>query len=276
VAADEGRVDPARTVVISDLHLGRPHGAARSAQALRPLWSGAARLIVNGDTAEIHHPEHWSVAARLTLELFDLCERDGVELILLSGNHDPYISDTRHLTAADGKVFITHGDVMHPAVAPWSPASARIRAAHERALAALEHTERDTLEARLRASQHASFAEWHDLDGLADEAAHSTTLGMLIRPWAVAQVLRYWMVFPRLAAAFLAEHAPESEYIVVGHTHRAGIWRIDGRTVINTGSFGFPGKPRAVVLEGARLTVHDVMREGEVYALRGAGAEFTL
>jgi len=32
--------------------------------------------------AEIHHPEHWTVAARATLRLFDLCDSDEVELTL--------------------------------------------------------------------------------------------------------------------------------------------------------------------------------------------------
>ena len=154
---------PGRIVIISDLHLGRPRCAASSAAALRPLWDGASHLIVNGDAAEIHHPRHWPRAAREMLSLFDLCEADGVELTLLSGNHDPYITDLRHLHLADGLVFVTHGDVLHPAIAPWSPAAARMRQAHEAALAAMPPEARGELEARLSISQHASFTEWEEL-----------------------------------------------------------------------------------------------------------------
>ncbi len=155
-----------RIIVISDLHLGRPRHAARSADALRPLWQDAAHLIVNGDAAEVHHPSHWSQAARETIRLFDLCEEDGVELTILSGNHDPYISDLKHLHVADDAVFITHGDVLHPAVAPWSPASGRIREAHEKALAALTPEDRHDLASRLSACQHASYAEWQNVKEL--------------------------------------------------------------------------------------------------------------
>lgn len=268
---------PERIVILSDLHLGRPHCAASNAEALRPLWQGADHLIINGDVAEIHHPRHWTIAARETMRLFDFCERDGVELTLLSGNHDPFISDIRHLSIARGHVFVTHGDVLHPAVAPWSPASGRIRQANEAALAALPAESRGHLEARLSASQHASWMEWATVERLADEAAHSTVVGMLIRPWALVKVLHYWRRIPRLAADFAAEHAPLARFVIIGHTHRPGIWTIDGRVIVNTGSYGFPGRPLAVVIEGERLSVVDIRDVDGVYGLHDrARATFTL
>jgi predicted phosphodiesterase len=259
--------DPGRIVILSDLHLGRPHGAARSAAALRPLWAGAEHLVLNGDVAEIHHPGHRAVAARETMALLDLCDADGVELTMLSGNHDPYLTDRRHLALAGGLVFVTHGDVLHPAVSPWSPAGARMRAAQDEALAALEPEDRDALEGRLAASQHASFAEWKNLATVEEEAQHSTVLRMLVRPWALAQVLRYWQVLPGLADAFVAQHAPETRFIVLGHTHRAGTWRVGQRVVLNTGSFGFPGRPHAAVLENDTLTLVRIRLRRGRYAL---------
>lgn len=241
-----------RIVILSDTHLGRPHAAARSADALRPLWRGAAHLIINGDVAEMHHPKRLSHAARQTMRLFELCEEDGVQLTLLSGNHDPYLTDLRHLHLAAGDVFVTHGDVLHKAVAPWSPAAGRMRQVHEQALASLAGEHRDDLELRLAASQHASIAEWEQMER---EAARSSITGMLFRPWAVAQVLWYWWRIPKVAAQFLRRHAPQARYMILGHTHRAGVWKIDGRTIINTGSYGFPGRPLAVALEDDQLSV---------------------
>lgn len=251
-----------RTVILSDTHLGRPHAAVAGVSHLRPLWQGADRLIINGDVAEVHHPQHWSKAACEVLKLYDMCEEDGVELVLLSGNHDPYLSDIRHLHLAEGAVFVTHGDVLHPAIAPWSPAAGRIRAAHDAALAQLDPPTRATLEARLSAAQHASLAEWQDLRV---EAEQSTIPGMLIRPWAIAQVLAYWRRIPKLAASFMAEHAPAAQYMLFGHTHRPGIWSIGPRTVINTGGFGWPGTPRAVVVQGESMTVWRLSHHGGVY-----------
>ena len=256
-----------RIVIISDTHLGRPHAAAASARALRPLWADADRFIVNGDTAEVHHPTHWCEAAKETMQLFDLCETDDVHLTLLSGNHDPYISDIRHLHLARGLIFVTHGDVLHPAVAPWSPAAGRIRRAYRNGLEQLEDDDRETLEARLQLAQHASHEEWKHLHELKREASRSTMFNMIIRPWAVAKVLWYWQIVPRLADEFVAQHAPEARFAIIGHTHRPGVWSRRGRTIINTGSFGFPGRPRAVVLEGRELKVVGIEWRGEAYQL---------
>jgi len=263
-----------RIVIISDTHLGRPRCAAVGAAALRPLWARADHLVINGDVAEVHHPRHWSLAARQTLELFDLCEADGTQLTLLSGNHDPYISDTRHLHILDEQVFITHGDVLHPAIAPWSPAAGRIRAAYDRAISHLRPEERGGLEHRLGAAQHASHSEWVDLRR---QAADSRITAMLMRPWAVAKVLWYWRIVPRLAAAFARDHVPAARFFIFGHTHRPGIWTVDGLTVINTGSFGFPGTPRAVVIENDQLAVHRIRRTGSAYGIdKDAVARFEL
>lgn len=251
-----------RIVILSDTHLGRPSCAALSAQALRPLWCGASHLIVNGDLAEVHHPQHWVQAAQQTMHLLDLCEQDSVALTLLSGNHDPFISEVRHLHLADGQVFVTHGDALHPAIAPWSPAAGRMRKAHEEALAAIEPESRNHLESRLKASQHASHAEWTQLE---KEASHSTVRGMLLRPWAILQVLHYWMVFPRVVSRFVQEHAPHARFAVLGHTHRPGIWTINNRVIINTGAFGFPGRPRAVCLDNGRLEVWPIRCRGGLY-----------
>lgn len=240
---------PARTLILSDLHLGRPRLAARSAEALRPLWQGCSRLIINGDVAEVHHPTHWAGAARQVLHLHDLCEDDDVELTLLSGNHDPYLTDVRHLELANRSVFVTHGDVLHPAIAPWSPRAGIMRDAHERAIEAIPPEERGHLDTRLKVSQFASHVEWSDM---AHEASKSSVPQMLLRPWSVPQVLWYWWRFPKLAAKFLQDHAPHARIGVFGHTHRAGIWSIDHRVIINTGSFGFPGQPRAVMIEHDR------------------------
>ena len=251
-----------RIVILSDTHLGRPSCAALSAEALRPLWRGASHLIVNGDLAEVHHPQHWAQAAQQTMHLLDLCEQDAVALTLLSGNHDPFISEVRHLHLADGQVFVTHGDALHPAVAPWSPAAGRMRKAHEEALAAIEPESRNHLESRLKASQHASHAEWTQME---EEASHSTVRGMLLRPWAIAQVLHYWTVFPKLVSSFIEEHAPQARFAILGHTHRPGIWTINNRVIINTGAFGFPGRPRAVCLDDGRLEVWPIRCRGGLY-----------
>ena len=154
-----------------------------------------------------------------------------------------------------------------PAIAPWSPASARMRETHQAALTSLPSNARHSLEAKLAASQQAGFAEWADLEQIQKEAAHSSLRGMFFRPWKILQVLRYWQQFPALAARFAEEHCPNAEFIIVGHTHHAGIWRRNQRTIINTGSFGFPGKPWAVIYHAPNLTVHTIHRDNQTWRL---------
>ena len=253
-----------RTLILSDTHLGRPRGSAHSAAALRPLWQGCDRLIINGDLAEVHHPVYWREAGRQTMALQTLCEADEVDLTILSGNHDPYLSDLRSCRLAGGEVFVTHGDVLHPSIAPWSPVADRLREEYEAALAALPPDERNELEGRLSAAQHASHHEWLELH---ESPGGSGALAILIRPRLIWRVIRFWAITASLAARFAEEFAPDARYVVIGHTHRGEVRTVRGRTVINTGSFWFPGAPRAVTIDDDGLSVWRIHRSGEQYAL---------
>lgn len=253
-----------RIVILSDTHLGRDKGAAVSAAALRPLWQGANHLVLNGDVAEVHHPVHRGAAARQVMELLELAEADGVQVTMLSGNHDPYLSDVRHLRLAGGRVFITHGDVLHPAIAPWSPSADKLRTVHQLALARLDPSQRGQLEHRLAASQHAAHAEWAYLEANKSRSA----LGELMqRPWLIPRILMYWHRIPRLAAEFAAEHVPDARFIVLGHTHHQGVWHVANRVIINTGAFGFPAKPWAAVLDQGELAVRPILFDRSTYRL---------
>lgn len=252
-----------RTLILSDLHLGRgwsASGTRPAIESLAELWQDVDHLVLNGDVAEIHHPKLWATAARSLMHLIDRCDHDGVALTVLSGNHDPWLSSRRHLLLAGGRVLVTHGDVMHPAVAPWSPAAGRMRRAYHAAVDRLPREIRDRLEGRLDAARHASFAEWDDEEAIREEAGRSTVGQMLMRPWSIAQVLLYWRAFPRLAADFAAAHTPEADIVVTGHTHRPGRWRIGDRVVLNTGSFVAPVRPRAVLLADDAISLHRIVR----------------
>ena len=148
-----------------------------------------------------------------------------------------------------GTQIIAHGIELQPQIPPELPRVCLHQA---------------DLEQVLMASQHASIAEWDELE---IEASRSSVHAMLLRPWAISQVLWYWLVIPGIAARFAREHVPDARFVIVGHTHRPGIWRRNGRTVINTGSYGFPGRPRAVVIEERELSVWPIRTMGDHYEL---------
>ena len=108
-----------RVLVLSDLHLGRP-GLALAATDLEPLLEGVDGVLVNGDVAEIQMHDARAAAARAVAELQALCDRHQVQLHLIAGNHDAFVAEERHALLAGGAVHVTHGDVLHPAVAPWA------------------------------------------------------------------------------------------------------------------------------------------------------------
>ena len=110
---------PRRIGILSDTHLSDGRRGAGSAEALRPLWQGADRLILNGDTAETRSPRTRDAAHQRLEELKQLTADDGVELTLIAGNHDPFVSELDWLELAGGAVVLNHDDILHPAVRTW-------------------------------------------------------------------------------------------------------------------------------------------------------------
>lgn len=246
-----------RTVILSDTHLAGNGQGAGSADALRPLWQGADELIMNGDIAELSHPTQRAGAAREVMRIQDLCEEDGVRLTFLSGNHDPLITDRRFLRLCSGEVFLTHGDMLHPAISPWTSYAKQLRELHEDALAHLDLMDRAQLDQQAMAAAHASNIKWDHL------AEHTPpTLGPVANKFdkarKVAKVLWFWHRLPKLAAAFTQRYAPEARFFIFGHIHRAGVWRFGDQTIINTGSYHCPRRPHAVVLDDQTLTMHRI------------------
>ncbi|MEM6394304.1 MAG: metallophosphoesterase [Planctomycetota bacterium] len=273
---------PARILILSDLHLGRPGQGAVSADALRPLWYDTDELIINGDAAELADHSCQGQAARQLLRLQDLAEADGVRLTYLAGNHDPLITDRRFLRLADRRVFITHGDMLHDTISPWSEHAARLKALHADAYAALQRTARhegsqgDPASAGLSPAdasfdQHAAVVahtaamKWQEIaDSSGQPKPKASRLQMKVRKARkAAAVAWYWHTLPRAAKAFARRYAPESRFFLFGHIHRAGVWldRTDPhhhRFIINTGSFHYPRNPHAVRIANHELAFHRI------------------
>lgn len=251
-----------RTLILSDLHLGRPGGAGR-ADAFETLLADFDRVIVNGDIAELHHAAYQADAELELARFRDICVTRGIKLDLIAGNHDPFVSEVRAISLADGAIYVTHGDAFHPAVAPWSPFASTMRNAFDQALAAAPKGLADDA-ARFLAAREASIAEWRVMG----EGAHVSTLGsMAMHPTRALTVLRYWAGYPRMAADWAARHAPQAGTVVVGHSHRAFYRSVGGRQVVNTGAFGFPGRPHGVVVEGTTVRMHALVKRGHLFAL---------
>ena len=245
-----------RTLILSDTHLGRPGRV--SVSALRPLWRGFDRLVINGDTAELQMPHCRAAAARAVQELQHAAEQDGVELALISGNHDAYLSDTRYLRLLDGRVLLTHGDVLHPSIVPWARQAKVLAQQHAQAMARATAAQQRCLDFRHDLSQHLAYRERMGIGGDGKDKGLSTLGSAALHPIKAAKVLAYWRSVPTLVHRFVEQCEPGAELVVLGHTHRQGVWRRGGRVILNTGSFDLPGRPRAVVVAGHTVTMHKV------------------
>jgi predicted phosphodiesterase len=248
-----------RIVILSDTHLGKPSGGAVSAEALRPLWAGADRLVINGDIAEVHDATLRVAAAREVLLVEQMCEDDGVELTLISGNHDPLITDRRSLELCDGEVYLTHGDVLHPAISPWTGHRSRLRLLNDRTHGALSPRERKSHDGHLAAAQYASHFTWDEMSRNHEVQHRSLPRRVIDLAVKAGRVFWYWYTLPRTASKFAKKYAPDSRFFIFGHIHRAGVWRFGERVVINTGAYGFPFRPHAVVIQGGTLTVWPIV-----------------
>lgn len=256
----------ARTLILSDTHLGRPGRVTVS--ALRPLWQGFDRLIINGDAAELQQPECRAAGAKAIDQLHGAVERDGIELVLISGNHDAYLSDTRYLRLLGGRVLLTHGDVLHKSIVPWSRHAKVLAQQHDEAMNHATAAQHRCIDFRHDLSQHLAYRERMGISADGRDRGLCSLRNALLHPIKVAKVLAYWRSVPTLVHQFVEQCDPGAEMIVLGHTHRQGIWHRHGRVILNCGSFDLPGRPRAVVVEGYTVSMYKIGWSGAGFALR--------
>jgi UDP-2,3-diacylglucosamine pyrophosphatase LpxH len=271
-------------LILSDVHLNAGADWRRTLEALRGLWEGSATVLFNGDTMSSNLSRDEGRRREVLDALGDLCRTDGVTPVLLGGNSDHFLNAPRHCFLSGGRILVLHGDVLLPNCSPWRRQAPQLGEARREALQAMTPRERHSLQGRLDASLTAlREVEQHRGSSLRlGEAGlwrKLTWLGnVLTHPGRVLAVLLAWREMPHLAASFAARYAPSAQYLVVGHLHRRGIWNVNGRTIINTGSFEGPGKPLMVRLDRGVLSVRDVRRTrgrylpGEILACYPAGA----
>jgi predicted phosphodiesterase len=251
-------LEPVR--ILSDVHFHHPASFAGTAGNLAPLLEGVKTVVFNGDTTELRFPKYRQLGLDSCEELRALCAQRGVQIVFLNGNHDPVLSPMNHLDLADGAAVVTHGDVLFQDISPWSDESPILYSAHMAELAKLPAEAFADFEKRLAAVKQACMVfEKHRADlrsgmtGFVQSFAREAW-----PPWRPLRILRAWREMPRRAVAMGRVFRPQARFILVGHTHRAGIWRRGPRTVINTGSFMPHGGSYLVDLQDGRLTVRKI------------------
>ena len=260
--------------ILSDLHLGHRVSRITSVESLRPLITGAATVVFNGDTWQELAVMFREKSAEMLEELTTLCREEGAEPVFLSGNHDPGWPGTGWLELGDGKILITHGDALFFDGSPWSR-EAIAGQDDIRELWRQHHAAADDAGERLRLAREIArylvpktFPKGRKLWQRIWEAA--------CPPQRALKMLHSWLTQADAADDFSNKFFPRAEVIVIGHFHRSGIWHKRGRLVINTGAYLPPGDALWVEWNQGWLSCGKVLESPDRYTLGPAKARWRI
>ena len=262
--------------ILSDIHFGHPASLVGDPAELAPLFDGIPTVVFNGDTVE-HRFRKDQEQARKNLEAIRAtCSESASTPIFINGNHDPDISPYNHLDLASGAILVTHGDMLFHDIAPWSIEASFMEAAHRQALDEIEEDAFHDFEKRLHANKCGSLAlELHESSIPRGPMARvATFLRESWPPWRPFQIFRCWSQVPGKAVDLAQVFRPRARFILIGHSHYGGIWKLGPRVIINTGSF-LPLAGRTLVdIEGNRLSIRKVKRTRGKFEVGKTVAEF--
>ena len=114
-----------KTLVLSDLHLGRVTTYAHAPEVIAPLVEGFDRVMLLGDIID-HWYTHPKQAAALEERIREVCKSGGVrEVIYFRGNHDACHESGEEFRVLDGYLYL-HGHVVYQRL----PGEGETKAAH--------------------------------------------------------------------------------------------------------------------------------------------------
>lgn len=267
------------TRIISDLHYGDRASRITRLSLLRPLFAGVDRLVLNGDTLDTRPSPTPARTLELTAEVRAFFPAEVPRVDLLTGNHDPDITAQHHVDLDRGAVFATHGDVVFEDLVPWGLDAKVARMLVAEQLAALDRGAIATLEERLVAFRRAAAAipQRHQSEPHGWRYLQHFLRDTVWPPTRSLRVLRAWRELPRRAESVVRRYRPNTQCIIVGHTHRPGYWtRENGLLIINTGSFCPPLGAWAVDLTESEIALRPIVRRGDEFHPGAVRRRFSL
>jgi predicted phosphodiesterase len=269
---------PVLTRIFSDIHFGDPASHVRRFAQLRPLVDGVDTLVLNGDTMDTRPSRRPEYTAACRAEVAAFTGSCGAAVTLLTGNHDPDISTQHTLDLANGRIFVTHGDILFDNIVPWGRDASEIARRIAAEFSPLAPQEREVLATRFAIWRRvaAQIPQRHQAEPRSLKYLMGFIADTVWPPLRILRVLESWRVEPIRATALARRHRPSAKFVVLGHTHRPAIRVHDGITAINTGTFCPPFEAHTVDITPDRLIVRQVVtRHGEFHPA-GVIAEFPL
>lgn len=252
-----------RIRIVSDIHLGHKASVVDDLQALRPLSQDVDWLIFNGDTLELKYGDLDSSQydASEQRRLFHEATKSwDCKVNLITGNHDPEISDTHFLNILGGQVFITHGDGLFKEIAPWSSNVANLRRYSANIDPEARGTSEEELHAYLQLHKDATLLA-HKNDKKYNPTAWGKLKILLHQAWPPStpfRILKSWREVPDRALSLVKRFNLSPKVIVVGHTHNPALWKRDNTYIVNLGSyFPWPGA-RCIDIASNQLSIRKI------------------
>lgn len=264
-----------RVRVLSDLHLGHPAARIKAVEQLRPLLKGVNEVIFNGDTFEQAVKEWKDRGHEQFAELKALCVELGVTASFLAGNHDLWLEGDRWRDLRGGKVFVTHGDMILPEVAPWNREFLARRDEVGRIIEEFGPDVDDLRRLQERALR-VEEATLPDRDPQIGEGGRDFFRAALWPPRRPFNMLKCWATMFREANRFAERYRPDCEVFLFGHFHRSGFRQRDGRILCNTGAFMKGARPLCVDLVEDRMEVREIEQRDGVLRPSSLGGSFRL
>lgn len=245
-----------KVLVLSDLHLGSKasQAAARFDQISR-VAARFDRVILNGDTLDrcYSDPRGDEKALSLIDEALRRCASRNGPPELLTGNHDPAISETHWVYHEATATLIYHGDCIRDCTHPSKKDDKQLMAKLRERWAQLGGRPRDfmALHANYREIQRAQLPIINPYKK--PKTALQYAMSLIYPPRRPFDVIHYWMKAPERALTLAQGFNRPVKRVVVGHSHRPGRWRIGGVDVFNTGSFMPLSDSFALCIDGEKV-----------------------
>ena len=249
--------------ILSDLHLGHPGTLFSSISEVLPLLEGADLVIFNGDVTEDCSKDLEPKSTAMWNELLEELDARNIRWHRLRGNHDP-LTDLPGAFTLDGeKLLITHGDACFEYGSPWSRWLPEIK---HRLDAIREDFIRDGLNPL---NDRLALAEaWASCFHPPTRHNQSKRRGIFAYIWQAfwPPSVAWRLITHRLrtlpkTSEFLETYAPNTRLLIYGHMHRAGVWKRNGRVLINTGAFQSFAGQLVCELDHTGITVRKVRRK---------------
>ena len=220
-----------RTLVLSDLHLGRVTTYAHAPEVIAPLVDGFERVLLLGDIID-HWYTHPQQVQHLEHRILEICKASGVkEVIYFRGNHDACNEDGEEFALMDGILYL-HGHAVYHRLRGTGSAADRIRALNDR---------------KFGSHRTASRMDKH-IWTLVDRMYGSIPMAILnpiAWPWPVMRRIK--------ALANEVSAGATVQAVVLGHSHRPGVRHFQNMTLFNLGGWLKNTRACAFIREGHRV-----------------------